>query len=383
MIAASPHKYRSEARARGRSEAVIDAALAQAAVPEGRGAPAILTLRHLAFRMGVSYEYLRSVIASRGSDCYREFRITKRGGGLRRIVVPAPELMAVQRWIVREILRREPVHPSSFAYARGSSIIACADRHVGAGWLLKLDIHDFFESIPEKSVYRVFRSIGYQRLVAFELARLCTRPWLLPPAATLEARQVRNWETRGIEFYRQRFTGYVPQGAPTSPMLSNLVCRELDEQLATFGVSAGLVYTRYSDDITFSGAATSFSRDSAVRTVAEVRTILARHRFRLHERKISIVPPGGRKVVLGLLVDRDRPRLSRELRHRLEDHVRGIEKFGIAAHAAHRKFSSVTGMINHIAGLLRFAGHVEPQWTDPLRARFDAALVASAWSPAY
>jgi RNA-directed DNA polymerase len=383
MIAASPHQYRAEARARGRSEAVIDAALAQAAVPEARGAPAILTLGHFAFRMGVSHKYLRSVIAKRGSDCYREFRISKRSGGVRRIVVPEPELMAVQRWIVREILRREPVHPSSFAYARGSSIVGCARRHVGTGWLLKLDIHDFFESIPEKSVYRVFRSIGYQRLVAFELARLCTRPWLFPPAATLDARRVRHWETRGIEVYRREFTGYVPQGAPTSPMLSNLVCRGLDEELTAFAASAGLVYTRYSDDITFSGAAGGFSRDRALRIVAEVRTILARYRFRLHERKISIVPPGGRKVVLGLLVDRERPRLSPELRHRLKDHVRGIEKFGIAAHASDRKFASVTGMINHIAGLLRFAGHVEPDLVDPLRARFDAALVASGWSPAY
>ena len=381
MISASPHQYRADGRARGRPEPVLDAALAQAAGPELQGAPAILTLMHLAKRMDVSYKFLRSVIASKEGTHYRDFHISKRDGGGRRIAVPSPELMAVQRWIVREILRDRPVHRASFAYARGSSIYACARRHAGAGWLLKLDIHDFFESIPEKAVYRVFREIGYARLVSFELARLCTRPWVAPPRGKRAERTVANPSRRGIEIYRRELTGYLPQGAPTSPMLSNLVFRVLDEHLSQLATRHGLIYTRYSDDLTFSGPASGFSRDRATAIIGEVRDLLATRRFRLHERKITIVPPGGRKVVLGLLVDRAAPRLSRELRGRLEDHVRGIEKFGIAPHAAARGFASATGMINHIAGLLRFAGHIQPAFADPLRARFAAALARWRWSP--
>ncbi|MHA6720677.1 reverse transcriptase family protein [Sphingomonas sp. RS6] len=381
MIGASPHQYRAEAAARGRPEPVISAAIAQAAKAEAMGAPAILTLGHLAFRMDVSHRYLRSVIAKRTGEFYREFHIRKRSGGLRRVVVPAPKLMSVQRWIAREILRDRPVHDACFAYVPRRSIVDCATRHVGAGWLLKLDIHDFFESIPERSVYHVFRSLGYQPLVSFELTRICTRPWIDPPVDKQRQRSVANWARRGIELYRRRFTGYLPQGAPTSPMLSNLVCRSLDEDLSAFASREGLVFTRYSDDLTFSGPTSSFSRDRAKLLTAEVRSILVRHRFRMHEGKISVVPPGARKVVLGLLVDRDRPRLSRELRTRLEDHVRGLERFGIAAHADNRGFASTTGMINHIAGLIRFARDVEANFADALRVRLEAALMKWNWTP--
>lgn len=379
MIAASPHRYLAGGRAEGRSDELLASAIAQARAVEVSGAPAIVTLRHLAARMDVDYRYLRSVIANRAGDRYRDFSISKRGGGGRRIAVPEPRLMAVQRWIVREILRGRPVHPDSHAYAAGSSIVSCAQRHCMGGWLVKLDIHDFFESVPERSVYDVFRAIGYQPLVSFELARLCTRPWVDPPDERRDARTVRNHAARGIELYRRELTGHLPQGAPTSPMLSNLACIGLDERLSALARSARLAYTRYSDDLTFSGPPGTFDRKNAIGVVDRVREILRSHGFRMHEKKISIVPPGGRKVVLGLLVDRERPRLPGELRRRLADHVRGVEGFGIAGHAVERNFEAPTGMVNHIAGLLRFARDVEPEFADPLRARFEAALVRHGW----
>lgn len=369
----------SGGRAEWRSDELLASAIAQARAVEVSGAPAIVTLRHLAARMDVDYRYLRSVIANRAGDRYRDFSISKRGGGGRRIAVPEARLMAVQRWIVREILRGRPVHPDSHAYAAGSSIVACAQRHCMAGWLLKLDIHDFFESVPERSVYDVFRAIGYQPLVSFELARLCTRPWVVPPEERRDARTVRNYSSRGIELYRRELTGHLPQGAPTSPMLSNLACVGLDGRLSALAHSARLTYTRYSDDLTFSGPPGTFDRAGAVAMVDGVRDILRSYGFRMHEQKISIVPPGGRKVVLGLLVDRQRPRLPGELRRRLLDHVRGVEGFGIARHAVERNFEAPTGMVNHIAGLLRFARDVEPAFADPLRTRFEAALVRHGW----
>lgn len=380
-MAVSPHIYRAEGLAKGRSPALLDAAISQAAKTDASGSPAILTLRHLAFRTEIEYKYLRSVIANQDGSHYREYAISKRGGGRRRIMVPEPRLMAVQRWIVREILRNRPVHDSSFAYARHSSIRKCAERHIGAGWLLKLDIHDFFESIPERSVYSVFRELGYQPLVSFELARLCTRPWVAPPSARAEERKVKGFRRRGVELYRRPYTGYLPQGAPTSPMLSNLVCRRLDQELTLLAASRGITYTRYSDDITFSGHPKSFCRTEVLSMIDEVRVMLTRRNFRLHENKISIVPPGARKVVLGLFVDGGSPRLSGKVRQRIRDHVRGIEVFGLASHAAERKFDTVTGMINHVGGLLRFAHYIEPAFADPLRRRLDDSLSKQAWSP--
>lgn len=117
MITASPHRYRTGAVTAGRSKEVVDAALEQAAPVERAGLPAILTLRHLAHRMDFDYKLLRNFIAAKPGEFYREFVIRKRSGGGRSIAVPEPRLMAVQRWIVREILKLPP-HPASHAYAK-------------------------------------------------------------------------------------------------------------------------------------------------------------------------------------------------------------------------------------------------------------------------
>ena len=379
MITTSPHRYRRDAALAGLAEKSIGAALDQASAVEKAGFPAILTLRHLAHRMDFDYRLLRSFVAAKPGEFYREFVIRKRGGGGRSIAVPEARLMAVQRWIAREILVKLPVHPSSHAYSKGSDIQRCAEQHVSAGWLIKLDLHDFFPTISELNVYEVFRKVGYQQLVSFELARLCTKCWQTPP--TDEGKWlVPNALNRGVEAYYRTHMAYLPQGAPTSPMLSNQVFRPMDERLKALADDHGLVYTRYSDDLNFSTSSNALDRARASACVVAVGNAVRAGGFRLHSRKISISPPGARKLVLGLLVDRDRPRLHRNFRDRVRDHVRGIERFGLAAHAKHRRFEALSGLISHVEGLLRFAGHIDPSFADPLRRRLRETLAREGWS---
>lgn len=381
MISASPHQYRAKGRALGLSDALVDNAISQARAVERNGAPSILTLRHLAYRMDVDYNFLREVISDARSQFYRDFWISKRSGGQRRIVVPDPRLMAVQRWISREILSTQPVHDISYAYSKQSSILKCAAQHAGAGWLIKLDIHDYFESISDRRIYTVFRSIGYQPLIAFELARICTRVWMKPPSEFTPDLKIPNAKRRGITAYERRYMGYLPQGAPSSPMLSNLVSWKLDADLFELASAEGMVVTRYSDDITFSAPSKCFSRERAGVLIRRAREILTRHQFSLHENKITVSPPGGRKVVLGLLVDGDKPRLTKAMRRRIADHVRGVDRFGLAAHQAERKFDALSGMVFHIEGLLRFAAGIDPEFAHPLNATFQAALSRDGWTP--
>jgi RNA-directed DNA polymerase len=115
-------------------------------------------------------------------------------------------------------------------------------------------------------------------------------------------------------------------------MLSNLVCRKLDADLWDFASEQGLAVTRYSDDITFSAAAGSLSRQGISPIIKRAREILACHHFASMRRKIAISTRGARKLVLGLLVDGERPRLTKEMRGRIADHVRGLDKFGITVH---------------------------------------------------
>jgi len=377
MISASPNLYRSEGARRSVDPVIVERALKQAAPVERRNLPAILSLAHLAHLTGIKYAYLRE-IAERNTDPYKPFRIGKRKGGTRLIAAPEPLLLALQRWIAKNILNHIAAHHASCAYAPSSSPAKCAERHLGAAWLIKVDIHDFFENITERAAWRVFRAAGYQPLVSLELARLCTRQ--PHGAASLDDKwYLKRPDRYSIKPYRTRFLGHLPQGAPTSPMLANLASLRLDTALQALADRYGLVYTRYSDDIAFSTGA-AFDRKRAVQLILEVERLFAAFGHALHRKKISVAPPGARKIVLGLLVHGTALRLNSPYRRKLADHVRGVERFGLRGHKEHRHFASLWGMVRHIQGLLSYAESVEgkPAFS-ALRARFDAALAREGW----
>ena len=248
----SPQLYLQEGHARQVEPTVLNAAAKQLDEFYGRkpNIPAILTLGHLAQRSGVPYDRLRAVV-ERKIQPYNHFTIRKRSGGRRTISVPHRDLLIAQKWLTRHILNKQTPHSTSYAFTPGSSIVNCASRHTGARWLVKMDISGFFGSVSEIAVYRVFHDLGYEPLVAFELARLTT-------CITNNWFRYRNlrWQNYypfyTIEAYDDLRIGHLPQGAPTSPMLSNLVMKDVDTKLSRMASQTDLVYTRYSDDLTFS-----------------------------------------------------------------------------------------------------------------------------------
>jgi RNA-directed DNA polymerase len=336
--------------------------------------PVVLTLHHLAHLSGVSVVDLQKV-AFRKDDAYRIFRVKKRGvSGMnpaparryRTICVPRPFLMQTQRWIAQNILNPIDPDPASFAFAPGRDLVGAAERHFETRWLLKMDVRHFFESISEQQVYRVFRSLGYGALLSFQMARICTR---LP-----------NYHrSRGIVLprdpglpYRRQEQGHLPQGAPSSPMLANLTMRGLDSCLNLLAQKEGWTYTRYADDLAFSRSDKA-SRIAAVALARRVAYELKRAGLVHHREKTSIIPPGARKVLLGVLVDRERPRLTRAFRNNVETHLFALtsDKVGPAAHRQKRGFASTIGMRRHIEGLIAFAHQVDPHYAAKLYARFN------------
>jgi RNA-directed DNA polymerase len=331
----------------------------------------VYTLAHLAQLAGVSWRFLRDVVA-RNRDPYIEITRPKRDGTMRPIVSPEPVLMDTQRWLLHHVVCACDSHPASYAYQRQRSIVACAQLHVGARWLIKLDVHNFFGSVSERRIYRVFQQLGYPSLLCFELARLCTR-W--------EGRggSMRIPSRHGLEApYPVEAEGSLPQGAPTSGALANAAMRPVDTELAAYAASSKLVYTRYSDDLTFSAVA-DFSRQDAIKVISQTAAALRCQGFDLHQAKTRIVPPGARHIVLGLLVDDAGVRLLSEFKRRLELHVRGVTKFGLAAHAGHRHFDSILSMVNHVDGGIAFAQSVEPAFAERLRDTWSEALAASGY----
>lgn len=346
-----------EADALNRASTEVARLIAQGAYP-------VLSLAHLAHETGATYSYLREVV-SRIRDPYRSIAVPKASGGVRPISAPEPILMEVQRWLLDNVLDKLPFHPASYAYRRGVSIVHCAAQHQGARWMVKMDLHDFFGSVNEASVYRVFRRLGYRKLVSFELARITTRaehaqhaPWLAPSAA--------------IPGYSVAGVGVLPQGGPTSGMLANAAAARLDVFLQNLALSRQLTYTRYSDDLAFSGHG-PFQRASAQDLIGEATGLIRKAGFDVHRSKTRVVPPGARKVVLGLLVDSS-VRLLPEHRRRVEVHLRGCEVHGLANHAAHRGFESVFSFVNHLDGWIAFGMGVERERATEWRGRFGDVL---------
>ena len=328
MAASSPHLYFAQGLARGHDREVVSRARSVRSRLLANGVPPILSLRHLAQLTGVSYKYLREIV-ERGRDPYLDINRRKRGGGIRAISSPEPVLMDVQRWLLHNVFSLVPTHPMSFAYQRNRSIVQCAEQHVGAHWLVKLDLHDFFGSIPENRIFDILLNLGYSRLVSLEIARICTR--LLGP----RHEGYQNFRAyTAIPSYVVGSHGVLPQGAPTSGALANAVASKLDAKLHDLAASRGLSYTRYSDDLTFS-AGPDYDRKQARALIAHVRNIVRDQQFLLHEKKTHVVPPGARAVVLGLLVDSQGVRLLPEYKRRLQIHIRGVGKFGLVEHASH------------------------------------------------
>lgn len=386
-----PHQYQRYASEAGMSEHGIMRALADAndTTLALNSAPPILTLGHLARATSVELDYLRKIV-KREDDPYRIFRVRKRGRSksFRTICIPSMRLLRVQRWLNRYVISRQSPHPASYAYDAGCSPVSCAREHLECRWLIRLDLRRFFDSISEIRIYWVFRRLGYKPLVAFELARLCTRVYKKDsPRYTRKPIERNPWSNpcgneepwghgpfahRLARPYRDSRVGHLPQGAPTSPRLSNLAVFGVDRELQEAATRARLVYTRYADDMYFSTASRSFTRAQATAWIRYVSGVLLKNGLGLNATKITIAPPGARRVVLGLLVDGPEPRLLKAFKKSLERHIHFIDKYGPTEHAHQRKFTSVLGMFEHLYGKVSYACSVEPEFGATMLARLQA-----------
>lgn len=342
-----------------------------------RGAQPVFSLRHLAHLVGVEYSRLRGV-TSRKEEPYRVFRIRKRplpeeADRFRTIVVPANWLMTLQQWVNINILDFVAPHDASMAFSKGDSIREAAAAHCSSQWLIKIDIRNFFESITERQVYYVFKSIGYQPLVAFELARLCTRVGDRRARLSYLRYQSDSPSSLPITSYHSAIMGHLPQGAPTSPRIANLVAKDLDICLTAIANEHGLTYTRYADDLIFSTKDKALDRAAARTLVGEIYKTIAANGFQPNTAKTVVSPPGARKVVLGLLVDRETPRLTREFKATLRQHLYYLRRDGIgpSGHTSRCGGATIHGLQRHILGLIQHARQIERAYGDARLVEFN------------
>ena len=322
---------------------------------QSQNLPVIFTLRHLSKITNTNYLVLRkTIIRRRELANYRMFSIKKRSGGWRYIHQVNKELFKVQQFINSEILQKIQPHPASFAFHSNGGIKRCALKHCGARWLFQYDLKDFFYTINEKNVYDIFHNQGYRSLLAFELARICTTtrlPKCLQKYITSHAYCV------NYKFYDNHMLGILPQGAPTSPMLSNLAAFKLDTLLTNLAKKHDLVYTRYADDITFSTYLDK--RKEKFKIHRDIIKTIIESGFIINNKKTRIAGPGAKKIVLGLLVDGDRPRIPKETYKRIERLLYASNKYGLIETAKHENFDTPYGFYNHLSGLVAFVKDVD------------------------
>lgn len=367
----NPNLFQKEGLASGYEKNYINNLIRAGRDIDRLNLPVIYSLAHLARLSETKYSDLHAIVSrvsSAGDFPYRNFTIRKRSGGRRWISVPVPELMTVQSWIATRILRNISVHAAAHAYVanRSNPLLAHATRHVGASWILHMDVKDFFSNISESQIYRVFRGLNYPDLLSFEMARLCTR--------VTPFRKGRRWKNKsikdGVASYQTELVGSLPQGAPTSPALSNLVCRVLDSEIDELAGNCGATYGRYADDLCFSFA--SGSREELFEFKRSVDLILWKFGFTSNGKKTRFVPPGARKIVTGLVINHNRPTIPRELRDRIRMHLYYSHRFGIAKHCERKGFLSVVGFRNHLRGLIRYVSTIDPKMGDDFIADFES-----------
>lgn len=290
--------------------------------PEARAAenalPALDTPAQLAEALGLSVPELRWMTFHRDAATaihYRRFEIPKRRGGTRAIWAPLPKLKAAQRWILREIVEHLPVHGTAHGFLPGRSILTNARVHTGAEILLTIDLKDFFPTVTWRRAKGVFRKAGYREQVATLLALLCTEA---------PREQVQDGDESLLIALGPRC---LPQGAPTSPGLSNTVCMRLDRRLSGLARALGWRYTRYADDLTFSRPTGAKGAPQLGKLMGGVQRFVADEGFTVHPDKTRVARAGSRQAVTGLIVNGEMaPRTPRALRRMLRAAVHNLEQ---------------------------------------------------------
>lgn len=295
------------------------------------------------------------------ADHYRRRWVAKRLASARLIEWPKPRLLEIQRRILRSILDAVPPHDAAHGFRAGRSIVTNAAPHAGRAVVLKLDLHDFFPSIGRPRVAALFRAIGYPEPIALTLAGLTTVA--TPSAAWTDPIAPRG----GPDAWRLRRlydAPHLPQGAPTSPALANLAAYRLDLRLSALAASVGATYTRYADDLTFSG-----DEPLAVtlpRFPAQVGAIALEEGFRVNGRKTRVLRQGTRQVVAGVVVN-DRPNIARAEFDRLKAIVHACVRHG----PADQNQAGVPDFRAHLLGRIAHVAMLHPARGAALRARFD------------
>jgi retron-type reverse transcriptase len=276
---------------------------------------------------------------------YVKYTIPKRNGGQRVILAPKTELKDLQRKVLHHILKNVASGDSAHGFVTGRSIVTNAQPHVGKQFVLNLDLKDFFPTVTFPRVRGLFIGLGYSFTVASALALLCTE----------YDREL--FETNDTKYWVSVGSRALVQGAPTSPALANLAARRLDARLNGLARKHGFAYTRYADDLTFSGD----SLDSTLRILDVAQRIIAAEGFAVNTKKTRILRRSTQQSVTGIVVN-DRLNVPRSLRRQLRAILYNAQTNGLDA----QNRDGRDDFCAYLQGMIGFINEANPEQAQKL-----------------
>jgi len=308
--------------------------------------PQIETIADLAAWLSLQIGELEWLADLKGLSCHYHYRaIEKPSGGIRLIESPKPRLKTAQRKILTEILDKIPAHAAVHGFRKGHSVRTFVAPHVASPVVLKMDLEDFFPSRSRARVQALFRTMGYPESVADILGGLTT--------------------TIAPHRYATYNRPHLPQGAPTSPALANLCAYRADCRLSGLAKAVGAEYTRYADDLAFSGA--ELTQRFSIHTAA----ILLEEGFEVNHRKTRLMRPSVRQHLAGLVINQQ-PNIRRTDFDRLKATLTNCLRHGLESQnrEQHPHFRQ------HLEGKVAWVESIHPARGKRLRALLDRLDVA-------
>lgn len=279
--------------------------------------PVFSSIDELASIMHVSSNHLIRY-SENSFERYIHFQIPKSKVGFRDIYAPYRELKGIQAWILRYILDKLSISPYATAYIRGKSIYDNVQPHINNRYFICIDLKDFFPSISYGRVVKMFSRLGYSVRAAEILANFCT------------------------------YKGKLPQGAVTSPSISNIISSQLDRRIAGYTAKRNITYTRYADDITLS----SNNRNSLNQALLRIRKIIQSEHFLINEEKLRILGPRKRVSVTGLIKNTSNAKFG--IGRKTKRHMRSVIHNHLIGNNIDKKYlteASINGWLSYLKGV--------------------------------
>lgn len=258
---------------------------------------------------------------------YNKFSIKKRNGKNREILSPYSDLKRIQKNILNELLYDKRVSEYAKAYKKGSSLVDNAKLHTGYKYILKLDIKDFFSSVSYVDIYNIFLEYGFS-------SRL-----------------------RGLLSHLVTYDDYLPQGAATSPYLSNLLLRDFDYKVGEWCKKNNINYTRYSDDLTFS------MNEYNIDIIRFIRKNLYKYNLELNNDKICLINNSNKQKITGIVVN-DKVQVDIKYRKKIRQELHYINNYGLNDHMKRLNINNKDKYLQSLLGKINFVLSIDNSNTE-------------------